>query len=223
MFLAQRTEILLNLLRSWRKNIIIFTVINPTLSFRTNHGKLFSHSHGVSDCGLKPANGSVTETWQASIADSENHVKWSFLINKKKGVHKAAQVRRKTPWKYNFEHYIQQDLNNVTLIHFLLSQIASEKAMGWLNIRRKQYGLQANKRHYSRYSLIMMKLKKRLNESERLFSPSSKIHIPLLNFTSSYTLHTFNLWIWIWSYTLTLWIMAPLEWGQRSWKKTEDY
>lgn len=48
------------------------------------------------------------------------------------------------------------------------------KATGWLNIRCKQYGLQVNKRHSSGHSLIMMKLKKRLSDSERLFFPLPK-------------------------------------------------
>lgn len=38
----------------------------------------------------------------------------------------------------------------------------------------------------SRYSLIMMKLKKRLRHSETLFFPSSKIHIPLFKLDTSY-------------------------------------
>lgn len=45
-----------------------------------------AHSHRLSDCGLEPAYGSGTDTWQASIAASENHIKCLFIIKKNKSM-----------------------------------------------------------------------------------------------------------------------------------------
>lgn len=119
-------------------------------------------------------------------------------------------MKKETLWRYNFKHCLQPH-ENIVHIH-TLSQIASTKETGWLNIWCKQRSLQVNKIQILLDVLfIMMKLKERLSVSERLsffffqnLYPSFQfhfiLHISFIHCTNMNIVSHYGSWpLWKWA------------------------